>query len=179
MTGPLPPEIILPSGKPAYLNPYTGKYSASRSYALRMQRNYSRGLSQSEARGHRAKGGVNESQLRAQREMLQYGMKPWQRFAITFQQRYGFSYRYWRRLKRLYIDSINSMSSPGQQVTPVWIQQELINEPLTGHNEDWIEARLGEKEYDMFRYRLHDAEPGRVHFDQRDNLAPIEWWYYH
>lgn len=180
--GALPSEIILPNGKTGYLNPYTGKYSSSRSYAMRMQRNYSRGLSQSAARGHAPSGGLSESQMRAQREALKYGdqLKPWQRFALTFKQRYGFEYRYWRKLKRLYIDAINSMSSPDMQITPVWIQQALVNAPLTGHDESWIEARLAEKLYDMDRYRnAHDPIPGRMHFMRRDSMEPVEWWYYH
>jgi hypothetical protein len=61
---PEPLEIILPSGQTGYLNPYKGTYTTSRSYALRMQRAFARGVSQSEARGHKAIGGLTESQWR-------------------------------------------------------------------------------------------------------------------
>jgi hypothetical protein len=66
---PEPPTIILPTGQTGYLNPYKGTYTTSRSYALRMQRSFSRGISQSEARGHRAVGGLTESQWRRLRRL--------------------------------------------------------------------------------------------------------------
>ena len=179
MTNPLPPEILSPDGVPLFLNPYKGTYSKSRSYALRMQRDYSRGMPQQAARGHRPVNGLSESQLRSQRSQLAYGMKPWQRFAFTFKQRWGFEYRWWRYLKRHWIDAINSMTSPSQVITPVWISQELTNAALTGHNEAWIEQRLSEKLYAMERYRMGDAQPGGINFSHRDGLAPIEWWFYH
>lgn len=72
------------------------------------------------------------------------------------------------------------MASPAGQVTPVWIQQEIVNQQVTGHDERWIEARLGEKLYDMEQFRLaRDPVPGREHFNRRDSMAPIEWWWYH
>ena len=117
MTNPVPGpplEIILPGGDPGYLNPYSGQYTRSQTYALRMQRNYSRGLPQSSARGHAAVGGYSESQIRAQREQAKHGdqLPPWQRFGIGFQQRYGFSYSYWRKLRRQYIAEINERALP-------------------------------------------------------------------
>lgn len=145
-----------------------------------MQRAYARGLTQSEARGHRARRGLSESQLRRQRqEMLNPGVTPWQQFLMTFRQRYGFEYRYWRYLKRNWVDSINKLSSPDMQITPVWIAQELANAPLNGHDREWIETRLAEKLYAMLEYRSGNSDPGALFFRSRDGLAPIEWWYYH
>src|SRR5579863_9340329 len=66
---PEPLEIILPTGQTGYLNPYKGTYTTSRSYALRMQRSFARGISQSEARGHKAVGGLSESQWRRLRRL--------------------------------------------------------------------------------------------------------------
>jgi hypothetical protein len=111
----LPLEIILPSGRPAWLNPYQGTYSESRNYALRMQRNYSRGISQASARGHSTTaGGLSETQVRRQREQAKYQdeLSPWQRFGIGFENRYGFTYNYWRKLRRRYIDEINARALP-------------------------------------------------------------------
>jgi hypothetical protein len=50
-----------PEGQTLYLNPYKGTYITNRSYAMRMQRAFARGMSQSEARGHKAIGGLTES----------------------------------------------------------------------------------------------------------------------
>lgn len=62
--GDLPAQIILPTGQTGYLNPYKGTYTTSRSYAQRMQRGFLRGESQSASRGHKAVGGLTESQWR-------------------------------------------------------------------------------------------------------------------
>lgn len=174
---PLFPEpITLPSGVPGFYNPYTGGYVKSRTYAERLQRGYQRGMSQSEARGHRAVGGMSESQLRRagiSSPVTRYIM------AQEFQRTYGFSLDYWNYLVDNWIDEINSMSAPTQQITPAWITQEFANTDLTGHDEVWVEARLDEKLRDMLAYRMGDTTPGALHFNQRDNLAPIEWWFYH
>lgn len=191
MSQPLPPEIILPSGRAAFLNPYKGTYTTSRPYALRMQRNFARGLSQSEARGHRVSPqGFTEAQIRRQQAQAAGFQTPWERFTLNFERRYGFSYRYWRFLKRRWIDAINARSSPGLQITPIWIAQELqnasgifssflaINQMPSG--KPWIEQRLDEKLADMEAYQdENDKEPGFLHFIRRDNFRPIEWWYYH
>lgn len=181
MTSPLPPEITYQTGRKGYLNPYTGKYSRSRSYALRMQRNYARGMSQSEARGHRAVGGVTEAQRRReQAAAVNPSLSRSQQFALGFQQRYGFTYNYWRYLKRNYIDAINSRSSPDMQITPIWIQQIIVNTPMTGLGTDWIETRLAERLNDMIAYQDYDdRDPGGAHFAERIAYTPIEWWYYH
>lgn len=181
MSTPLPPEIVFPTGKTGYLNPYSGKYTTSRSYALRMQRAYSRGQTQSEARGHRAVNGVTESQRRnAQAALANPGLTRHQQFEIGFQQRYGFSYKYWRYLRRNWIDDINRRSSPDMQMTPLWIQQILINSAVTGLDTNWIELRLAERIQDMIAYQDYNVTgPGFAHFYERLNYTPIEWWYYH
>jgi len=179
MTGPNPPEIILPDGRTGYLNPYSGKYVTNRAYAMRMRRNYSRGLSQSSARGHAPRQGMSEYQLRVQRDQLLYQQTPWQRFTQNFEQRWGFSYSWWQRLRRLYINKINALNSESTPpITEVWIQQELLNN-RESHGPEWIEARLGEKLYDMEQYRDGDPLPGRANWRTKDYLSPEEWWWYH
>lgn len=180
-----PLEILLPPNRrgeriPAFLNPYRGTYTTSRSYALRMQSGYRRGLTQAQARrGAGSVSELSESQRRRARTQAQYGMTPWQRYNITFQQQYGFSYSYWRYLRKNWIAEINQMAAPDAQITPVFIAQALANQQLTGHNEEWIEQRLQEKLEDMHEYRAGNAEPGFVHWNQKEGMEPIEWWWYH
>jgi hypothetical protein len=172
MGQPLPPEIILPTGQAAYLNPYKGTYTTSRSYAMRMQRGFRLGRAQQQAR-RGGEPGQSESQVRA----------------FRFEQRYGFSYLYWRRLQRKWISEINSMSSPGGRITPEIVSMDLANlrsfPALTifswgaGTAEQMLEQRLEEKLEDMISYREGDSEPGHYHFVVRNNYRPIELWWYH
>jgi hypothetical protein len=172
---PAAPEIILPAGQPAYLNPYRGTYTTSRSYALRMQRNYGRGMSQATARGHAPFGpeGLTEYQVRA----------------LRFERRYGFSLRYWRRLQRKYLRELNSQRSPAAQITADVIAQDLGivrqvygNGPVPGiviPAENITEERLAELLYATKAYRDGNAGPGRNDFYTRDDIRPIELWWYH
>jgi len=173
MSTALPAEIILPTGQPAYLNPYRGTYTTSRSYAQRMQRNYSRGLSQATARGHAPVGpeALTESQVRA----------------LRFQQRYGFSYNLWRRWQRKYINEINAMSSPAAQITIEIVAQDVaanqqrmqIVPGVFIPPENFTEERLAGKLYEMEAYREGNAGPGRQSFYSRENFRPIEMYWYH
>src|SRR5215469_6394271 len=100
------------SGETQYLNPYQGTYTSNRRYAQRMQRGYARGLTQTQARRNIAgyPQGVSESQLRRQRERERYGdtLPPDVTFfQFNFERRYGYSYNYWRRLRRRFIREIN------------------------------------------------------------------------
>lgn len=196
MSNPLPNEIILPSGESAYLNPYTGRYSRSRQYAQRMQRNYARGISQSAARGHSSSSYGAESRARREREQQKYGdeLTPTQRFYLGFQQRYGFSYRYWRKLWRNYIAEINSRALPnphsnrmivvnGQRKDPrvFPIDVAAIKQLYDGGYrdpvypdartwEDWIELRLGERLYAIREFQdFHNAVPGRSEYQNRSS----------
>jgi hypothetical protein len=174
MTTPLPAEIILPGGQPGYLNPYRGTYTTSRSYALRMQSNYGRGMSQATARGHAPNpAGLTEYAIRAQR----------------FQDAYGFSLGYWRRIQRKYLREINSERSPAAQITPLVIAGDLDavrfrngNGPVPGiviPAENITEERLANLLYATRAYRDGDTVPGRTDFYARDDIRPIELWWYH
>lgn len=186
MATPLPPEIILPGpgNRKAYLNPYKGTYTTSRSYALRMQRGYARGETQQAARGKP----VNEYRQRVIREQQQYGQTPWERFNIGFQQRYGFSYSYWRSLKRRWVDEINSESSPDAQITPATIAQVKQAwdsgwrdeyRPEFDQWEDWIENRLDENLRARVAYRDGEPDEGADQFRQRSSVPPVELYWYH
>lgn len=197
MSVPQPPEIILPSGETAYLNPYRGTYTTSRSYALRMQRNYARGISQGEARGH-APGQVSESELRR----------------IRFEQKYGIPYRTWERFRRKYISKINKRSWPGGPRTMqlnefgnrsdprVFISDILairqlydsgFRDPVTPVDtwEQYAEVRLSQRLNALVMYQDHnDSDPGRSDYNSRSGIwygefglgasaPPVELWYYH
>jgi hypothetical protein len=185
MTSPLPPEIILPGNRPAYINPYTGTYTTNRSYAMRMQRGYARGLPQYEARGQRP----GESARRRERYVQQYGQTPWQRYSGiggTFEQRYpniaaNGGYTWYRSLRRRWLTEIDARTDRGERaITPVAIEQELANASLTGHDKAWIEDRLAGMLEAIRNYQDDgDNEPGYTMFHQRDFMAPVEWWWYH
>jgi len=187
MPTPLPPEIILPGPgqRRGYLNPYTGTYSTSRSYAMRMQRGYARGLPQYEARGKPR----FESQIRLRRSVEQTGETPWQRFNAGFEQRYGFSYSYWRSLRRRWINEINSRTSTGGQVIPSHISSVLSawntgwrdpNRPEFTTWQDWMENRLAERLNDIIEYQdLGDKSSGFQNWQFRSNVPPIELYWYH
>jgi hypothetical protein len=179
MTTPLPAEITLPTGQTAWLNPYRGTYTTSRGYALRMQRNYDRGLSQSSARGHApSPQGFTEYQLRTMR----------------FQRIYGFSYSFWRRMERRYIREINRTRTatpgvPGAAITPDVLAQDMgiVRQfygtgPVPGiiiPPENIVEERLAELLYAMREYRHGNKIPGSQDFQSRDNIRPIEMYWYH
>jgi hypothetical protein len=184
---------IAGSPLPRFLNPYTGEYSIrSASYARRVQSGYQRGVSLSEARGYRTISGITESQRRRQRTIAELGITPQEQFEIGFEQRYGFTYRYWRYLRRHWIDDINSRSAPSGHITPRHIQMELNYTAETGHDESWIETRLYEKLTDMIAFQDYkDKTPGRMDWDRKDGYAinffedyepdyqPMMWWWYH
>jgi hypothetical protein len=205
MSSPLPPSIVLPSGDTAWLNPYSNTYSPSRDYALRMQRNFARGSTQSEARGHTAVApGVPESVTRRQR----------------FLGRYGISQSQWERWRRLYIREINLRAMPGRQPQRpltddngqrkdprIYFQDILaIKQRFDQGYRDpadpdlnwvlWIETRLGSRLNAIVQYQdFSNALPGRQDYYARNsawpqggtwmgvfNIAsapPIEMWYYH
>lgn len=178
----LPLETILPSGLTGYLNPYTGKYTTSRSYGLRMQRGYQRGLTSTQARrGQRYTSGAVEYQVRQQNRLtsgpLPTIFRP--RDEILFEQQYGFSYQYWAQLRQEYIDDINRLASPAARITPEFIKQALDLIQMGSLPPDWIETRLNNKLYTMREYRDGNPQPGHVYFDERIYYVPIEWWYYH
>jgi hypothetical protein len=183
---PLPAQIILPTGQTGYLNPFSNTYTPSRAYALRMQRNYARGISQATARGHRlSPAGLTESQIRRQRSIDTTGLTPWQRFTGKFEATYGFSYNYWRKLWRKWIKEINSRVDPSVAVTEQWVQQELLNEQFLGmtgmpSGKPWIEERLDAKLASIIAYQDdNDKTLGFGYYINRDGMRPIEWWYYH
>lgn len=189
MAQPLPPERTAPGGITTYLNPYTGKYTRSKSYARRMQGAFARGLTQSEARGHRAVGGETETQRRRRQTRERTGLTPWESFGIGFQQRYGFSYTYWRKLRRRYVDEINRRASPGAAIKPSHIT-DVINlfnmgwfdsqRPELRSWEAWVEVHLGERLWSTILFQdERERAYGQFNFVRRNSVPPIEYYYYH
>jgi hypothetical protein len=197
-----PLEIILPGpgNRTGYLNPYTGTYTTSRTYGLRMQRGYARGLPQYSARGKPR----DEYGQRRQQIQEEYQQTPYERMTQQFERRYGFSYRYWRQLRRRWIDEINSLTSPGSGVIPdhiARVKEAWDNgwrDPYRSEFNDWhdwIENRLDERLNDTLDFQeLNDPTSGRQNFNQwrgqPGNVAtgqfqfvttsiPPELYYYH
>lgn len=174
MSSPQPP-VIYPApgehGPVLYLNPYSGTYTSSKSYGLRMQRGFAQGVPQVVARRGTMPGGVSESEQRR----------------LRFLERWGFEERLWRRWQRLYVNEINGMASPSAQITRSHIQQVLANTPVTGLGVEWVEQRLREKLADMHDFRNHrrqrgPSRSGYQHFWQEAGermVTPIEFWWYH
>lgn len=190
----VPLEIITNQGVPLYYNPYSQQYTRSKSYAQRMQRNYARGLPQQQARGKRQA----EHVTRAQQEQQRYGdeLTPEQRFQFGFERRYGFTYRYWRKLYRNYIQEINQRALPnphsnymmidanGRRADPrVFPSDVAAIKQLydTGYRdplypdirtwEDWIEYRLYERLDGIREFQdFHNVGPGRTEFQNRSSI---------
>lgn len=186
MTQPNPPEIILPDGRTAYYNPYTSTYTTSRSYAMRMQRGFARGLAQFEARGQRA----NERRYREQYTQGRYGVTPeelYARNAQEFQNLYGFDYAYWNYLQREYLNEINRMTSEGGRIEPYMVQSVKLNwetgwrdpmRPEITSWQEWVELHLAERREAMYAYREGDKSVGAQNFQMRSSVPPIEFWWY-
>lgn len=187
--GDLPAQIILPSGQTGYLNPYKGTYSTSRSYAQRMQRGFLRGESQSASRGHRAVGGLTESQ--------------WRRLKRLYVDEIN---------RRTWKEGPSRMNAPGgERDDPRIFRQdvqyivELYNEgyrdpnvPTLNNWLDYVEWRLAERLTNTRAYQ-DDGDPSwgssdyyfRSTFWTQQRLGPglgmltvksgptIEFWYYH
>lgn len=184
-----PYDILSESGIPLFYNPYTGQYTKNRSYARRMQRGFAAGLTRQQARGHGINAqGLTEYQSRRQRQQQPIPgpdviVPPSPEF--QFRQMWGFELSYWIYLRENWVDAINARTSPAMQITPAWIQQELANADLLRSigepaGEEWLEPRLGERLADIIEYQDYgNPDPGFVHFNYRDDLRPIEWWFYH
>ena len=171
------PEIRLPDGRTGYWNPYSQAYTTSRSYAMRLQRGYAQGVSRQQARrGIRSWiPGMSEAQNRAQ----------------AFQDKYGISYNYWRRIQRKYLTKIVAMDpSIGYAEWRLIIYEDLArlqSFPATGiigqrrmqSPEQQNEAALASKLEAMEAYRRGDVTTGRNQFDMRVPYRPIELWWYH
>jgi len=193
MSTPLPPTgpaiRVLPGGITQYYNPYTGNWSSNQAYAARMTRAYRRGLSQSEARGHRRTAAGSESQRRRQRIREQFGMSPTELFGIGFQQRYGFSYNYWRRLLRNGLRELNSRRSPNARIKPQHVADVIQAYRLAGRDvlrpelrtwEAWTEVHIGEALTSTELYQdEHDNRLGAYYHSMRSSIFPIEFWFYH
>lgn len=192
----IPLVITLPSGQPAYYNPYSGTYGKNKGYAQRLQKSYARGETRQKGRGHQA-GRLTEYEAR-KAAAAAHQQTPWQRFTRQFERRWGFSYSYWRYLRRHWVDEINGMSSPNSpgKITPAMVSMELQNAHVftlpggipapvpwfpgaQNEAEDWIEYRLEERLEDMIEYRDGNKEPGHYHWTIRDAYRAQEWWWYH
>jgi hypothetical protein len=117
------------------------------------------------------------------------GMTPTEVFGIGFQQRYGFSYSYWRRLRRLYINEINKRSSPSAHIKPSHVSSVIQVFEIQGGDpfrpelrtwEAWTEVHLGNRMWAIILYQDEgDNSYGAFNFALRSSVFPIEFWYYH
>ena len=187
----LPLEYVDPQGNTRYLNPYSQQYIRNKSYALRLQRGFGRGLSQSEARGHGISArGLTESQERVARATERGDLSPYQLFLGGFERRYGFSYQYWRLIYRRYIKEINQRSWPsgprGQQdeYDPRIFASDISrikslydqgyrdlrgNSPVTW--QEWVENHLAIRLDAIVQWQdNHNKTPGREMFSSHNEI---------
>lgn len=187
MTTPLPRTIILPTGQVGYLNPYKGTYTTSRSYGVRMQRGFDRGLSQQEARGQTA-GGLTEAQWRRLRRLYVDEINE-----LSWEQ--GPNY--------MNVDIEGNRSDPRIFRSDVRAIVTLFNggyrDPAVPSISDWqtyAEWRLAERLNAIQQYKAGNTLPGKEDFFMRSAVwpqgglwlegglrvasgPPIEFWYYH
>ena len=150
-----------------------------------MQRNYVRGISQAEARGHRPSifGGAPESESQRRRRLaIERGTTTQQEQLARWNARYpGMDRNWYNRMYRRYIQEINYRSSPDVRIGPSHVYSQLVNAQMTGHNQEWVEERLLWRMAAMQQYQDEDNnEIGFQLFIQNQiDVAPPEWWYYH
>lgn len=183
MTAPAPLVIDLPGGQQGYYNPYTGRYTTSKSYGLRMQRGYARGVSQQTARGKPA----SEHIIRKEREQAKEGGGI--DYPFNFERVYGFSYGYWQRLRRMGVSEINRRSAPGGRIVPIMVTQVIeawrfgwrdINRPEITSWQMWVELHIVERLAAMRLYQdNNDSQLGSLNFRMRSDVPPIEFYWYH
>lgn len=167
MSLPQPPEIVLPDGRMAYLNPYSMTYTTSRSYARRLQRGWMLGQTRTQARGRNLLPGQSESQQRAER----------------FSDRYGYDETTYRRWQRKYISRINELAHPSARLTPDMVAVELQNGRYVGHDVDWMEWKLQTLLRAYEENAQGDKSFGKAlwenNAEDRELSSFIEFWYYH
>lgn len=177
-----------------YLNPYSGQYIRNRSYAQRLQRGFSAGMSRAEARGHRvSSSGLSESQQRTLRAQERGDLSPYQVFLGGFERRYGFSYQYWRLLWSRWIKDINARVWPnapsprmqvkgGQRADPRIFPNdiaEIRKMYAAGFREtrasspaswqEWVENHLAQRFYAIVEYQdNHNPTPGKQLWNARE-----------
>jgi hypothetical protein len=165
---------------------------------MRMQRNFLRGITQSEARGHAPGPLGSERQRREQR----------------YEELHGISLRDWERWNRLYIREINRRTwKSGPPMTGIkeardpriWPEdlaairydyEHGVRDPAYPGITDWhqwVEIRLDERLGAVLSYQEdHNPDPGRMQYGSRSGYwtsdmnflavysAPaIELWWYH
>jgi hypothetical protein len=185
---PEPSSIILPSGQTGYLNPYKGTYTTSRSYAMRMQRAFARGINQSEARGHRAIGGLTESQWRRLRRLYvdDINRMAWEEGPPRMNAPGGV-----RKDPRIFKQDVQAIQN---------LYDQGYRDPGAPSIDNWLayaEWRLAGRLSAMIAYHEDsDPMPGRMAFFGHSQVwpksgiwlqsgfdfasaPPIEFWYYH
>lgn len=154
-------------------------------YQRRIRQARARGLSTSEARGHRE----NESERRRQRTIQQTGFTPWELWRNNQLQwlndngfnpvTTGWS---WNRLIRIAprLRYLNERASPGGQITPEMMIEAMDFEQTYGYT-DWSWERLNERYEDTVEFvDKNNRAPGNFHwFQDREPELPAAWWYYH
>lgn len=186
-TGNQPATIILPNGRTGYLNPYKGTFIENRAYALRMQRGWLRGVSQSTARGQAAVGGLTESQWRRLRRLYvdEINRRTWRqgpsRMRVVGGQRQD------PRIFRTDVQYIVKLFQDGYRDP---------NMPTLNNWLAYTEWRLAERLNSTREYQdMGDVGTGRADFYSRSTFwfkdqgllgmldvtagPTIEFWYYH
>jgi len=185
---PEPPWERTLFGVTSYYNPYTGKYTTSRAYALRMQRGYQAGLPRQKARGQRP----GEAARRRERETRETGITPRERgllYRARFEQENGFSYAYWQRLHRLFLTDLNKRVGKAGRIRP-WMVGDVRREWERGWRDfrrpelltwqAWVEVHLGERLWATILYQDENENAyGAFNFAMRSAVPDVAFWYYH
>jgi hypothetical protein len=170
----------------AYRKRRTVALTGETPYQRRIRNAQARGLSTTEARGHKA----GESATRRERTLARTGLTPWQLWSydqIAWLMDNGFTPETtgwsWNQLIRIAprLRYMNNHASPGAQVTPDMIAEALTFERTSNLPSEWTWERVNEKYLDIYEfYERGDVQPARMHyFQDRIPQMDVAWWYYH
>jgi len=157
---PEPPWERTLFGVTSYYNPYTGKYTTSRAYALRMQRGYQAGLPRQKARGQRP----GEAARRRERETRETGITPRER---------GLLYRVGKagRIRPWMVGDVRREWERGWRD---FRRPELLTWQA------WVEVHLGERLWATILYQDENENAyGAFNFAMRSAVPDVAFWYYH
>ena len=155
-------------------------------YQRRIRQARARGLTTTEARGHRP----GEAERRRRITIADYGLTPWQlwrRNQVQWLIENGYTPEStgwsWNKLIRFAprLRWLVNNTAPGAQILPSMLLEAKQFEAASNLPSGWSEEALNEKYFSTFEYvQQNDNRRGRWHwFQDRIPEMPVQWWYYH